>query len=241
MSQSLSYRLGKTFGRLPRWARWILVAAFVGLLYNMCSTSSSTPSPPPHASAAKAPAKAASTALELAAVQLPKQKEACQNEITQRRAKYAAHMKERKYWDAAADIRACAHLLSDPSLLALVKDAEVRSLLAEINNTKTPLRAKARAIELLARDYPDVGARYQPEVPKLIAAAEKQEAAAEARHKRSEGVRIGMSKADVLASSWGRPERVNTTTNVYGTREQWVYGSRNYLYFENDVLVSIQN
>lgn len=60
--------------------------------------------------------------------------------------------------------------------------------------------------------------------------------------KKKQGVSIGMSQQDVLDSSWGRPERVNTTTTVRGTREQWVYpGRHNYLYFENGVLTSIQN
>lgn len=58
--------------------------------------------------------------------------------------------------------------------------------------------------------------------------------------KRQQGVSIGMSRQDALDSSWGRPERVNTTTTARGTREQWVYG-RSYLYFENGVLTSIQN
>lgn len=58
---------------------------------------------------------------------------------------------------------------------------------------------------------------------------------------RKQGVRIGMTEEEVLASSWGRPERKNNTTNKYGTRSQWVYGSGNYLYFENGVLTSIQN
>jgi hypothetical protein len=58
---------------------------------------------------------------------------------------------------------------------------------------------------------------------------------------RRPGVSIGMSKDEALASSWGRPESVNRTTTKYGTREQWVYGGRNYLYFENGMLTSIQN
>jgi hypothetical protein len=57
----------------------------------------------------------------------------------------------------------------------------------------------------------------------------------------TQGVIIGMTKDAVLKSSWGKPQKINTTTNSYGTREQWVYGNRNYLYFENDILVSIQN
>ena len=47
--------------------------------------------------------------------------------------------------------------------------------------------------------------------------------------KRPKGVRIGMTQQQVLATQWGKPNSINTTTNRYGTREQWVYGSRNYL------------
>lgn len=59
--------------------------------------------------------------------------------------------------------------------------------------------------------------------------------------KKSQGVSIGATKQDVYDSSWGRPQSVNTTTTAYGTREQWVYGGHNYLYFRNGVLESIQN
>ncbi|MGS2779879.1 hypothetical protein ACVBAX_21310 [Robertmurraya sp. GLU-23] len=55
------------------------------------------------------------------------------------------------------------------------------------------------------------------------------------------GVKIGMTKDEVLNSSWGKPDSINTTTSVYGNSEQWVYGNGNYLYFENEVLVTIQN
>lgn len=55
------------------------------------------------------------------------------------------------------------------------------------------------------------------------------------------GVIVGMSKAEVLASSWGKPQSINTTTTRAGKREQWVYGGNNYLYFEDGVLEVIQN
>ncbi|MGN6831098.1 zinc-ribbon domain-containing protein [Paucibacter sp. M5-1] len=70
---------------------------------------------------------------------------------------------------------------------------------------------------------------------------DKQIAAAERARKKKEGVSIGMSEQDVRDSSWGRPESINRTTSASGTREQWVYGGRNYLYFENGRLTSIQN
>lgn len=54
------------------------------------------------------------------------------------------------------------------------------------------------------------------------------------------GVVVGMNTCSALAA-WGRPKDVNRTTNKYGTTEQWVYGDRNYLYFDNDTLRSVQN
>ena len=60
--------------------------------------------------------------------------------------------------------------------------------------------------------------------------------------KRKEGVSLGMTVDDVLASSWGKPEHVNRTTTAGGTREQWVYpGHHSYLYFTDGVLTTIQN
>lgn len=55
------------------------------------------------------------------------------------------------------------------------------------------------------------------------------------------GVSIGMTRAEVLASNWGKPQRVHRTTNTFGTSEQWIYGGHNYLYFQDGVLTSIQN
>jgi hypothetical protein len=74
-----------------------------------------------------------------------------------------------------------------------------------------------------------------------LAEWKKRKAQAEAAHKAKGGVRVGMTKAEVLKSNWGKPESVNKTTNASGVREQWVYGGRNYLYFRNGILTSIQN
>lgn len=69
----------------------------------------------------------------------------------------------------------------------------------------------------------------------------KKALAADRAERRSKGVRLGMTAEEVLMSKWGRPEHINRTTSLGGTREQWVYGGRNYLYFENGILTSIQN
>jgi hypothetical protein len=74
--------------------------------------------------------------------------------------------------------------------------------------------------------------------------AQRQKALAVDRAKRKrEGVSIGMTREEVLMSSWGKPDRINKTTTASGTREQWVYsGGRGYLYFgENGRLTTIQN
>jgi len=67
---------------------------------------------------------------------------------------------------------------------------------------------------------------------------------AEAKRIRAEkkrtGVLVGMSQQDALDSSWGKPQKINRTTNAYGVSEQWVYNG-SYLYFKDGVLTSIQN
>jgi hypothetical protein len=71
-----------------------------------------------------------------------------------------------------------------------------------------------------------------------------------ALEKSKQGVSIGMSTDDVIASSWGRPSQVNRTTSAHGSSEQWVYRGfqgkylslpSKYLYFRNGKLTAIQN
>lgn len=83
-----------------------------------------------------------------------------------------------------------------------------------------------------AREFQELNARvevekYQKE--KLIEAAKGQNS------------HIGMTKEEVEASLWGKPERINRTVTAYGTREQWVYGNRQYLYFTDGILTSFQD
>lgn len=52
-------------------------------------------------------------------------------------------------------------------------------------------------------------------------------------------VYIGMTASEAK-DSWGNPYDINRTITINKTREQWVYGNRKYLYFENGVLTTIQ-
>lgn len=52
---------------------------------------------------------------------------------------------------------------------------------------------------------------------------------------------IGMTKSEILKSTWGKPKDINRTTTKYGTHEQWCYNNYKYIYFENDIVTSIQD
>jgi hypothetical protein len=60
----------------------------------------------------------------------------------------------------------------------------------------------------------------------------------EARTVASGRINVGMS-AEMVRASWGAPEHINESTYRSGTHEQWVYGSRNYVYLENGIVTSI--
>lgn len=52
---------------------------------------------------------------------------------------------------------------------------------------------------------------------------------------------IGMTEDEVVVTSWGKPQKVNRSVNQYNTREQWVYGNGQYLYFTDGILTSFQD
>lgn len=70
--------------------------------------------------------------------------------------------------------------------------------------------------------------------------AEQKEQQIDSSTRNPKPVRIGMTDEAVLTEGWGRPDKINRTTTATGVSEQWVYGYK-YLYFEDGVLVTIQN
>ncbi len=83
-------------------------------------------------------------------------------------------------------------------------------------------------------------AKIQEDMKRIAAQVAKAEKERKADAKK-QGVAIGFTEREVIESSWGKPHSVNTTTYSFGTKSQWVYGNRNYLYFTNGVLTAIQN
>jgi hypothetical protein len=253
-----AYNIGRSVARLPLWVKALVLFSVGASIFRLMATQaegSRDPAPSGIAAAALttsaglAAAKARTTAAVEAQRHAAEAKRLeCETKLPAQKSEYEALLNQGKFWDAAERIRSCTETLKRPELESLVRAAEIKSHMADINNPKLPPRNKATAMELLIRDYPEVGRKYEGQPAKLIALAERQDAAslvaaqrAEAAKKRSQGVRIGMLKVEVLASSWGRPKSINTTTTAFGEREQWVYGGNNYLYFNNGVLESIQN
>lgn len=95
-----------------------------------------------------------------------------------------------------------------------------------------PVLEPGPAKQLHIKAFDAARAKRQAE---FLAAVAREKAA-----RKAAGVSIGMSQEDVLASSWGRPMRINRDTTARGVREQWVYSNGGYLYFENGILRTIQ-
>lgn len=53
-------------------------------------------------------------------------------------------------------------------------------------------------------------------------------------------IKIGMLGEAAIAA-WGKPLSVHRTTTAKGLSEQWVYGDRNYLYFQDGLLTAIED
>ncbi len=51
---------------------------------------------------------------------------------------------------------------------------------------------------------------------------------------------LGMTASEAIHTSWCFPDKTNTTETAGHIREQWIYPSRGYLYFDNGRLIAIQ-
>jgi hypothetical protein len=126
----------------------------------------------------------------------------------------------------------------------LADEAEVKSYEQVINDKNKSTTNRLDNLNKLIERFPLQSEKYEGLKKSLSVAVEKERKASEikiANLKKSQGVAIGMTQEEVLASSWGKPIKVNKTTTARRLSEQWVYGSGSYLYFESGLLVSIQH
>lgn len=161
---------------------------------------------------------------------------------------HKASMVAKRYAEAAELVRKCADALNDSQLTAAMKVAEIAGHKAVLADPKSSLQTKLTTLQMMSAAYPEDAKGYDGTMAALAkqldqaTTADTKSADAKVRSwERNRGVRIGMTAEAVWRSSWGKPQYVNTTTTAYGSREQWVYGGGNYLYFEDGRLVAIQN
>lgn len=218
----------------------IFVALIFGVIVYQCTTLSQERSSQPQASRLSLADEAIAGAqrnVEAGAVV------DCKNNIGKRRQQYDAFMTETRYHRAIEALGACPRLTPSPELTVMLRGAQLKMHLEAALDKARPIEDREAAMSILVRDFPEDAKPYAKLHRQLIAqrtkARERQQAQERAKRRR-EGVSIGMSKDDVLQSSWGKPRDVNRTTNQYGVREQWVYDG-GYLYFRDGVLTSIQN
>lgn len=198
------------------------------------------PSKPPPVVTAISSAQAAQIAREKQEAEEARVLGDCRANAASQTAEYRKLMASKDFWAASGKLRRCSQVLDDPKLKALVADAEIKSSVRDVENTKAPAAERVRAYERLERDYPEQAKRFAKTAATLRqqAASEQVERRLATRFDRTPP--LGASQSDVINSGWGYPRDTNKTTTSAGVREQWVYGPGKYLYFQNGVLTAIQ-
>lgn len=153
------------------------------------------------------------------------------------RAKFEEEVRAGRPAAALGSLGECRGVLPGEDWPGLIASAEVGELRLVVTDARRSVGERIQAFDSLQWKCPEC-ARSLLDLRMRLG---RQQEKAQRAERRSQGVSIGMSQADVLASSWGRPEKVNRTTTATRVREQWVYGSGGYLYFDDGVLTAIQN
>ena len=177
---------GREFGQMwsKKWVRvttyvvgaYLLVAAVVVSYVNE-TVATETAAKRSAEAAASQSVDAASSKGELDAQTCSAQREA-------QLAKYVGLKVQGKDWEAAGAIRICADVLNDPDLKRLVAAAEVQSHQTTISDPNASKEDKLRAMQMLVRDYPEVGKPYEPKIKATGLQIAKEQAAADLSNRR---------------------------------------------------------
>ncbi|WP_211147016.1 hypothetical protein [Paenibacillus dokdonensis] len=118
---------------------------------------------------------------------------------------------------------------------------EYNLMLFSMANSLEQDEAYIPSLKYLKEVKPIDGIVTQEEIDSKIAYLTPKAEEAKAVQDIPSNVSIGMTKEEVLASTWGKPKDINKTTTANYVSEQWVYSGYRYLYFENGILTTIQN
>jgi hypothetical protein len=143
--------------------------------------------------------------------------------------------------EAANTVRRCALLTKDSALEAALSQAETFQDRLTVSNAKATPSDRLRAYSALKSIDPKSVKKLEGEMNRLSLKEAERERLENHAKRWKNSVRLGQTSAEVVAAGWGRPDEINRTTTAAGVREQWVYGLRQYLYFENGVLTGIQD
>jgi hypothetical protein len=147
----------------------------------------------------------------------------------------------------------CSDARHEPELLKIAQKVDYEEKVQRLSNTGLTTGERIALLEELEVLEPKNQA-FRKERERLVLREDKQAADAKrraekerlaterqlAKEKRSSGVHIGMSKEEVLASMWGRPNSKNVHASSYGVTENWFYGGQNFLTFRDGVLTDVQ-
>lgn len=220
MANETAYLVGKAVRKIPPAVYVIAAAAAIYLLW---------PEKPP--AAAPAPTKVLSAS-----------EQKCISSRDSTIAEVQALLDAGDPLGAYNAARPCARAINDEALIAIETRALMAHKLQVAKNPKETATMRLSAISSLERMDQAAAAPLAAVKKQLLAAIDREQKAAQqalAREKKKQGVSIGMTPEDVIASSWGKPENINRTTNARGTREQWVYPGGEYLYFDDNILTAI--
>ena len=120
----------------------------------------------------------------------------------------------------------------DRPIRVIVRTADGREGFRDVRVSDSNTRAGAIDADLFGTKFasqPPEGARINPEWPENVRKAVA-----------ARKVFVGMTEEQARCG-WGEPASINRTTTALVKSEQWVYSSGSYLYFEDGVLVAIQN
>lgn len=99
------------------------------------------------------------------------------------------------------------------------------------------------AMNILDQAYPNYNGELDGEIDISNYLVAEQWQKFENQHKQiyNPAPTVGMT-ADEVKQDWGEPDKINTTTTLNGTSEQWIYNNTNtYVYLDNGVVTAVQN
>jgi ribosomal protein L37E len=154
---------------------------------------------------------------------------------------YNALIEKKDFSGASEQMAACTTLADQPQYKKMQKAAELAHYEQELAASGGDKARKMNAVRQMLLGGHEVDYLLVSEFRRYEQAEDARIKAVEVKMRKSQGVTIGMTEEEVLASNWGKPKRINTTTRSSGVSAQWVYDGGGYLYFEDGVLRTIQN